>query len=203
MPGGIGCAKLVIGRQLAGRGKLDDLGVHRLADSRALRPDVPSAIISERSAGRVREHLGGVVVGPAAKRVLALDLQDGPHLVKDLGDACGFHERAPRCCVGPQLQDTWSRTIGQDPTPDPLAGCPEGKPASGSTSSRAHGPDGKSDLRNVPFSALGQVRSSSGACEPRPGPRSHRCRAGPWSWVRAREPRRSRGRSHWHPSRNP
>ncbi len=85
-------AQFIVRRQLTGRGELDDLGVHGLADSRHVGQGAVGDHLGQ--IGRqVREHLCRVVIGPAAKRVLALDLQDGSHLVKNLGDACGFHER--------------------------------------------------------------------------------------------------------------
>ena len=90
-PGGVVRAQLVVGGQLAGRRELDDLGDASSRRCPGTSARLPSAIISDRSAGRPLERLRGVVIGPAAKRVLAPDLEQRPHLVQDLGDARGFH----------------------------------------------------------------------------------------------------------------
>ena len=85
-------AELVISRQVPGRRQLDDLRQHGLADPRHLR----QAAVGDhlRQVGRqVAEHLGCVVIGPATKRVLALNLEDRPHLIENLGNACCFHRQ--------------------------------------------------------------------------------------------------------------
>ena len=78
-------AQLVVGRQLAGRRKLDDLGVHRLADPGHLGQAAVGDHLREVRR-QVQERLGRVVIGPAAERVLAPDLEERPHLVEDLGN---------------------------------------------------------------------------------------------------------------------
>ena len=66
--------------------------MHGLADSRHVGQGAVGNHLGE--VGRqIRKHLRRVVISPAAKRVLSLNLQDGPHLIKDLGNACGFHEQ--------------------------------------------------------------------------------------------------------------
>ncbi len=120
-------AELVVGGQLPGGRKLDDLREHRLADSRHLR----QAAVGDhlREVGRqAPERLGRVVIGPAAKRVLALDLENRPHLIENLGDARGFHGGTPRTCEFKYVLTTentettergdqerkWQRTIGPE-----------------------------------------------------------------------------------------
>ena len=83
-------AQLVVGGQLPRGRKLHDLGVHRLADPWHLRQAAVGDHLGEVRR-QAQERLGRVVIGPAAERVLTIDLQNRPHLIENLGDARGFH----------------------------------------------------------------------------------------------------------------
>ena len=88
---------LVFG-QAAGGDELGDLREHRLADARHL----GERAVVEHRREVIRQRLQGlrrVVIGPATKRVLAANFQQGAHLVEDAGDAGGFHEGGLRAGV--------------------------------------------------------------------------------------------------------
>ena len=88
-PGGVLAPQLVIGGQLPRRGKLHDLGVHRVADPGHLL-QAGRRRSSPEIAGQVHQRLGGGVVGPAPERVFAPDLEQGPHLVDESGRSGRF-----------------------------------------------------------------------------------------------------------------
>ncbi len=87
-------AEVFISLEMPGRRELDDLRIEGFADPRLLLEGAVGDHLTQVARQRLK-HLGCLVIGAAAERVLPVDLQECPHLVEDLGDARRFHLRLP------------------------------------------------------------------------------------------------------------